>query len=350
MQKLNQWCCVFIILSVPIVGLDLATVHAETPDISSLDWTLDATITLSVKKAGKDTLKGTATLYVGPNVDQGLSEGQWKLIDPEGDVLQGNYHEKADKPGKGIFHFEPTNLSAYLLIKLEKFAAGSDVSDIAIGVPQGNMYPKVKATKKGLTFTLNTRVKADVSATVEGQPETTSATFTMKLKGTRASTPTTQETDGSQWLIALDEKVTMKGMKKYTEQNEIMIILGPNAAAELAANEFMIIGDLEESDPPTMLGTYTQKKNKITFYGLEDEFVDNIIGMVERTFDIQDDIQYYSNIEVHDMTIRASATVKPGESIKLNVVTKFKGSAYVNGEYGEGKGTLTTKGDGIPAP
>jgi len=175
MRKLNQWCCVFIMSSVPLVGLDRATVHAETPDISSLDWTPDATMTLAVKKAGKDTLKGTATLYVGPNIDQGLSEGQWKLIDPEGDVLQGNYHEKANKPGKGFFHFEPTNLSAYLLIKLEKFAAGGDVTDIAIGVPQGNMVPKVKATKKGLTFTLNTRVKADVSAADTGDRRITMA-------------------------------------------------------------------------------------------------------------------------------------------------------------------------------
>jgi len=350
MRKLNLRYCVLIVLSVPFVGFEPATVHAVTPDIGGLDWTLDATMTLSVKKAGKDTLKGTATLYVGPNVDHGLLDWQWKVIDPAGDILQGNYQEKAGKSGKGIFHFEPTNLSAYLLIKLEKFAAGSNVTDIAIGVPQGNMYPKVKATKKGLTFTLNTRVKADVSATVEGAPETTSATFSMKLKGTRTAAPPTQETEGSQWLIALDEKVTMKGMKKYTEQNDIMIILGPNSAEGLAANEFKIIGDLDDSDPPTLMGTYTRKKNKITFYGLEDEFVDIIISMVERTFDIQDDIQYYSNIELHDITIRATATLKPGVSIKLNVITKFEGSAYVNGEYGEGKGTHTIKGDGIPAP
>ena len=213
MRKRNLRFCVLIMLSVPFVGFDLATVHAETPDISGLEWTLDATITLSVKKAGKDTIKGQTMLYIGPNQDEGLLAEQWKWIDPDGDELAGTYNEKVDKPGKGFFHFAPTNLSAYLLIKLEKFAAGGDVTDIAVGLPQGNLYPKVKANKKGLTFTLNTKIKADVSATVEGSPETTSATLRLKLKGTRPPEPPGQDTEGSAWLIATDEIVTMKGMK-----------------------------------------------------------------------------------------------------------------------------------------
>ena len=178
MRKWNQRCCVLIMLSVLFVGLDLATVHAVTPDISGLEWTLDTKMTLSVKKAGnKDIIKGQTMLYVGPYDNPTLTEGQWKLIDPEGDVLEGNYQDRADKPDKGFFHFEPTNLSAFLLLKLEKYAAGEDVADLAIGTPQGNLYPKVKENKKGLTFTLNSKIKADVSATVAGAQESSSVTF-----------------------------------------------------------------------------------------------------------------------------------------------------------------------------
>jgi len=273
------------------------------------------------------------------------------MIDPDGDELTGTYHEKTDKPGKGFLHFEPTNLSAYMLIKVENFAAGENVTDIAVGTPQGNLYPKVKENKKGLTFTLNNKIKADVNATVEGVPETSTATLTIKLKGTRTPDPPQQDTEGPAWRIATDETVTMKGMKKYTEQNNIEIILGPNTDLQLAANEVLVIGGVDEPDPAMLTGTYSQKKNKITFHGLEDEFMEIVKEKVEKTFEIQNDIQSYSDVQVLDVEVNALATnIKPGKSIKLNVIVKFEGTAYVNGEFGQGKGTLHIKGDGVPAP
>jgi len=333
-------------LSVPLVGLNPAALHAETPDISGLEWTLDSTITIQVKKAGKDTQKGQSILYIGPNLDEGLIADQWKMIDPDGDELSGTYHEKADKPGKGFFHLEPANLSAYLLIKLETFAADGDVTDLAIGAPQGNLYPKVMENKKGLTFTLNSKIKVDVSATVEGTPESSSTTLTLKLKGTRPPEPLEQDTEGARWFFNTTNTFKIKGLQKITDDGDADIILGPNQDRELASNEFIGMDQGVE----LLRGTYTRNKKKITFTGPDlENHLKNIVEEYAVEALLQDPDNYsVTDVQAEITNLKMTATIKSETSGTIDIKLKFNGSAVVNGEYGEGKGSFIVKGDGAP--
>ena len=286
----------------------VAEVSAATPEIGGMEWTLDASCKIQVKKVGSETYEGQATLAVGANDDYGLGDGQWKWIDPDEDVLEGTYHEKPDRAGKGIFHFEPSNIDEYLLARLAPFAESHGVVVTELSAGSGAMYPKVTSNKKGTTFSLSATVVADVSVMV-GETETPwVVTFKLKVKGTSAAAAQAQggeENEGSRWWIPTQNTCSITGFKKIVEDGDADVMLGPNPDYDLQANEFIGF----EEGIEVVRGTYSQTKNKVTLYGLEDLFTEIVRQYVEQGFAENDSDAYYSDLEITITQLRATATI-----------------------------------------
>lgn len=343
MSKLKLWSCVSILLSVSLVGFDPVTVHAETPDISETEWTLTASIIANVKKIGKVTLKEPMMLYIGPNTEQQLDDLEWKWIDSQGDALLGTYHERQDKLGKGFYHFEPTNLPSYMEKKIENAAGGTPISDIIVGSPSGNLYPKAKNNNKGLNLTLNCTFKTDLSANFDGNTVETKLTLNLKGKGLQSA----QEASiaGSQWNIPIKIVSALKKVGKQKEVGSLNLQFGPNLDLELADNEYLVTDD-EDTE---FRGAYTPDKKKIILSGLDDEFQILLVEMVEEALGEEEDIYSFDDVQVQITKLEASATVKPGISVKLKIIVKFNASATVNGALETSSGSLTVTGNGAPA-
>jgi len=341
MRNMYSWYGIFLLLSAPFVGFDRTAVHAETPDISQTEWSLDATIIANVKKIGKVTLKTQMMLYVGPHVKQSLAAFEWKWIDSQGDALLGTYHERQDKLGKGFYHFEPTNLPSYMEEKIENAAAGIPISDIIVGSPSGNLYPKAKNNNKGLSLTLSATFKADISATLDGQAAETKITLVLKGKGLQPAEEASVA--GSRWNIPIKVVSALKKLGRQKEAGSLNLQFGPNLDPELADNEYLVTDD-EDTE---FRGAYTPDKKKVLLSGLDDEFQILLVEIVEEALEKEEGIYSFDNVQVQITKLEASVTVKPGVSLKLKIIVKFNASATVNGAVESSSGSLTVTGNGI---
>ncbi len=346
MRKLNLLSCALILVTALFIGFESAPVHAVTPDISQTVWTLDAAITANVKKIGKVTLKEQMMLYIGPSTDPVLGDSEWKWIDSQGDELIGAYHERQDKLGKGFYHFEPTNLQAYMQAKIQDAANGTPISDIIVGTPSGDLYPKAKTNNKGLNLTLSCSFKADVSATFDGQAVETKITLNLKGKGLQPAEEASVA--GSQWSIDIKILSALKKVGKIKDDGHLNLLLGPNLDPELAENEFLETSDEEnEEEDVELRGTYVLDKKKITFSGLEDEFQVLLVGIVEEALE-DEGIYAYDNVQVQITSLQATATVKPGVSLKLKIKVQYNASAIIYDELETSSGSFTVTGTGTP--
>lgn len=349
MRKLNSFQGVILGLAVSFICLDAGIVEAATPDIGGMEWTLDATFRMQVKKVGGGSDKRQVTLAIGPNDDYGLAEGEWKLIDSEAqvEVLEGTYHERPDSPGKGMFHFEPSNINEYLLAVLDDFAEEEDAFVTDLGNLTGRIDAKVKSGKKGMAISLTGGFATEASVDVQGTATTWRATFGLKAKGTASNDgqdPGPQGTEGAHWYFTTDNTLKVSGLGRLIDRGNADMVLGPNTEYDLEANEFV---GLEEG-VEVVRGQYSKAKNKYTFYGLEDLMSDIIVEYVEELFEQDDGVASYSDVQVNSIEVTATVVAKPGKPLKFDITVKFHGSAYVDGEYGEGQGTLTIKGQGQP--
>ncbi|MBN2433527.1 MAG: hypothetical protein JXQ27_18815 [Acidobacteria bacterium] len=296
---------------------------------------------------GKGSSRGEMTLYIGPNVTESLSSMQWKLVDPDGHELRGTYHERADSPGKGIFHFTPTNFSEYLTAKSLFYSEGSTVENITVGYPAGNTYPKTKQTNKGLSFTMNCTLKADFQATIDGVPVDSQVTLKIAASGLRPAEGD-QEEQVVHWTIPTKETYSLKKVGSFREEGTLELYLGPDQGEDLADGEFRVYTDLGT----TIEGTYSQSGKKVSLAGFEDEMLPMLTEFVEQALQgmqFAGEIGTFSDVQVAITKLTSTATVKAGVSIKLQLKVNYNASAIVDGVTENSKGSLQITGTGLPA-
>lgn len=336
----NRWIR-WIVAVMMVVGL-VGMAEAATPDISGKSWVMTGSVSANAKGMDKLKLKGAYQMHVGPNADEGLADGQWKLADPSGDELTGTYEERQDKLGKGIFTFtsDPDSLEAYLTAKaLEATEEQEEIDILDMEVVSEICYPKAKLGSKGLSLTAASKIVANMTVDINGVESQVVLKVAVSLKG-NYEIPIA----GSHWMLTGKSKFSCSGLGSIKEEYTAELWLGPNADKGLAANEWLAAGD-EQTE---LSGTYALDGKKIELFGLEGYYEDEIEIYVEEAFHNQG-IYDFTITEINLSDYKSSGTIKPGISLTINSGVKFVGSAIVEGELESGKGGYSEKITGVPA-
>jgi hypothetical protein len=344
LTKSIRWSFVLLV-SVALAGI----VQAETPDISGKSWTMTGTVTANVKKVATYKQKGEFQMHIGPNVDEGLLDNEWKLIDSVDDELVGEYHERQDSPGKGIFHFSSyvDSLEEYLLAKADQAVEVKDDVDIlAVQVDSETCYPRGKQNKKGISLAVKSKIMATLETEIAGQSSQNTVMVSIALKGMYQVQAGEQEVEGSHWLLAIDSRFNVTGLPPIRENDgSADLWLGPNEEKGLLPNEWLAVGEDGEVE---LTGTYTVNKNKISIDGLMAHFSVLIEEYIAEAL-YYDGVYDFTLTELELSNYKATGTIKPGKSLKINSGVKFTGAAYIPGE-GEvtGRGAYSEMVIGVP--
>ena len=338
-----------VILLAIVWSLILAgAADAVTPDISDTIWDMSGKVSTSVKKVGRMNVNGSFNVVIGPDVDAGLGDFEWKMTDPEGDVLGGTYHERTDSPGKGIFHFsfDALVLNDYIEQKLLNAADEGDVVVVdSIENVSVTSYPKSKSNRKGLSLNVDVKIAAHVTGTVNGQDVAAGLAIKIKAGGLNEITAIPDMAQGSSWMVALGIKFNLPRLGRNIDESTFILIIGPDPVEALGDNEWMAVSD--DGEEIIITGTFTRTKNSITIMGLEEHLRDLIWENIEQL--AQDEGLFDFQLQQVNLdSLKATATIKPETWIKLNIAVKFNGVALVEGEMETGKGTYTEKGIGVP--
>ncbi len=331
----------WIVAVMMVVGL-AGMAGAATPDISGKSWVMTGSVSASAKGMDKLKSKGEFQMFAGPNVDEGLEAGQWKLVDPSGDELIGTYEERQDKPGKGIFTFtsDVGSLEDYLLAKaMEASEEQEEVDILEVEVVSEICYPKAKLGSKGLSLTVSSKIVANMTVDIDGVESQVVLKVAISLKG-NYEIPIA----GSHWQLSGDSKCAASGLGSIKDSYTAELWLGPNDAKGLAADEWLA---MNEDGVTELSGTYSVTKNKIELYGLQEHFGELIEDYVSEAL-MADGIYDFSNIQIDTSNYKAAGTIVPGLSFKMNAGVKFTGSVLIEGELENGKGSYTETIIGMP--
>ncbi len=149
--------------------------------------------------------------------------------------------------------------------------------------------------------------------------------------------------DGSAWRLDLKVQMKLKGVGGYKGLGEAMLYFGPNLAEDLDVGEFKLSNN--EGDKYT--GTWTDPKGKgspilnFDVADIEDYLVDDVTEALE------DEFMSVANVAIDITKMKVKCKVKPGKKASLSMKVNFIGSAVLEGEYMEGKGSFSAKGKGI---
>jgi len=148
---------------------------------------------------------------------------------------------------------------------------------------------------------------------------------------------------GTSW--ALDTKVQMKlkGAGGYKGEGQVTLYFGPRGGAVLL-DDFQFA--LADADGVFLHGNWTDPKAKgspilnISLSDIEDFLVDDVTEVLEDQFNT------VSNVSVGVTKQKVKCKCVPGKKASLSTKVSFIGSAVLDGEYQEGKGSFSAKGKG----
>ncbi len=151
---------------------------------------------------------------------------------------------------------------------------------------------------------------------------------------------------GSVWhLTAKVQQKLQKvgGMKNVTQA---WLYFGPDAGEMLDADEFAIFGE----EGPGLYGVWSDPDAKgkpvLDFdpQDIQDMLVDNVTEALEEQY------MNVSNVQVQLTRVKAKCKCKSGKGASFSLKVNYVGSAHVDGEDVEGKGSFAVKGKGPDEP
>lgn len=326
------WCCV-VSIAVVAASPNRAYAASEPIDLSSSDWDLTGSMKASVKKVGKLKVTGTVQLVFGPNVSEGLDEGEFKLVDGEGDSLVGT-HETPKKVAE--LSPDDTSLEDYLTAKIQQVAdeEGVDVVVNEVLETSVKVSAKPKSVKTGISLSLRMKIKASVDMTVDGESVVAKISVTIKGKGLIETT-----LDGTRWSFDSNKiKASIKGLGRVRYVGTLDVISGPNAGEGLGAGEIKVTDD----EGNVFTGTWSLEGKKVTIDLDEGPLEDFLEDLVEEEVDGAAD----ASVDITKIT--ATARLKHGVSLKLKLKIKFDVEGTIDGEPVSGSGSFSNTGTGVP--
>ena len=90
---LKSW---FWIIMAALIVTPMSIVTAvNTPiDLSGSSWEMTGSVKASASKIGTINQKGQVDIYFGANIDAGLADGEFSLLDPQGGIISGTYETR----------------------------------------------------------------------------------------------------------------------------------------------------------------------------------------------------------------------------------------------------------------
>ncbi len=149
---------------------------------------------------------------------------------------------------------------------------------------------------------------------------------------------------GTTWLLNMTVQLKVQRVGGFKAPDQAVLYIGPNAGQGLADDEFKI-HDTTMGDDYT--GTWTDPKGKgsllldLDIADLEDLLVNNVDDL------LNDQFNNVSNVAVDITKIKVKVKLDPNkDKASASMKASFIGSADVDGEHQEGKGSFSVKGKG----
>ncbi len=153
---------------------------------------------------------------------------------------------------------------------------------------------------------------------------------------------------GTTWYFTATVQEKLSKVGGFKTGDEFLLYLGPNVAQSLNDDQFKLRSDMSDH---TYTGTWDDPKSDgkvvldFQIGQVEAYLTDDVTGLLEDAFN---DVQ---NVSVDVTKFQVKTKLDPNKNkATTSAKASFVGTADVDGEHGEGKGTFSIKGKGVLAP